>query len=276
MMVVLHAQLHLATNMPSKTIEIIDPGTIASRPAASAIYAGSIYYATDTNQRYVCVKKGASSYEWMIVGPMRPVTDPLTGSGWTSGTGGGASVAWTAGTKARFSIPPSTTGYAEVVSTSFISSPDSWDVAIRLQVVTGDTSSQTRVVLVAGKDGNNAVQISLWGNGNVELGRVDGGGYSSVGWSSGPDATQRTGGQLWLRLSSVGGIVRAFWGVGSSGNVPTSWTLMYNYADTTAARLTYGTYLKIVPLTINTSISAGYVVDVLDIRAASLNAGNIS
>lgn len=204
-------------------------------------------------------------------GPAQVRRDPFTGSGWTEGTGGaGSSIAWTSGSKVRVSIPPSTTGYGEIINSSFLLTQDSWDIAIRLQVITGDTSSQTRIVVVAGRDASNAVQIGLWGNGNIELGRVEGGSYSSAGWSAGPDASQRTGGQLWLRLSCSGGLIRAMWGVGSSGNVPTSWTIQYSYVDTTASSLSFGTYLKIVPLTIDTSISAGYVVDVLDIRSSSI------
>lgn len=204
-------------------------------------------------------------------GPATVLRDPLTGTGWTQGTGGaGTSITWTAGTRARVSIAPSTTGYGEIVNSSFLLAQDSWDIAVRLQVVTGDTSSQTRIVVVAGTDGSNAVQISLWGNGNVELGRVEGGSYSSAGWSAGPDAGQRTGGQLWLRLSCTGGLIRAMWGIGSSGNPPTSWTIQYSYADTTASKLSFGTYLKIVPLTIDTSIGSGYVVDILDIRSSSI------
>lgn len=197
--------------------------------------------------------------------------DPLTGTGWTGATSGGATVAWTAGTRVRASVPASTVGYGEFTGSAFVLTKDSWDVAIRIQVVTGDTSAQTRISLAVGKDSSNTVNLGLWGDGTFELGRVEGGSYGSASWSAGPTAGQRTGGQLWLRLSNVCGVVRAMWGEGSDGNPPSSWTIQYAYANTTTPKLTNGTFVKITPAyTIDTSVSAGYVVDVLDIRSSSV------
>lgn len=160
-------------------------------------------------------------------GPSPSIVDPMSGSGRsTTSTGGGATGTWTPGTRFRISIPASTVGYVDEESTSFVPPSDSWDAMARIQVVTGDGSAQTRFGLIVGKDSNNYEVISMWGDGNIEVARVYEGAFSSAGWSYGPDASIRTGGQLWIRMTSQFGYVRGFWGVGSAGLPPTKWTAL--------------------------------------------------
>lgn len=203
-------------------------------------------------------------------GPAPTMRDPLTGTGWTESVAGGTTIAWTAGTRARFSIPASTTGSGEINSSVFILTQESWDIAVRVQITTGDGSNATRIALIAGVDTNNSINLAMWGDGTIELGRVEGGSYLAAGFSAGPSSGQRTGGQLWLRLSNTGGVVRAMWGVGSAGAPPTSWTVQYSYADTVATKLSLGTFVRFTAFTLDTSVVAGYVVDLLTIRSSSV------
>lgn len=210
--------------------------------------------------------------------PVNPVkVDPLTGTGWTtSSTSGGASRAWTSGTRLRITVPASTVGYVDEDSSTLLKSKESWDLAARIQHITGDGSNRTRISLTVGIDGNNKVSISMWGDGTMEMGRVEGGSYLSAGFQAGASAGQRTGGQLWLRLVSSGGVVRSFWGVGSAGQPPTSWTFLYAAADAVYAKVSYGDFVRLTALTLDTSLAGGYVADYLDIRTNGLLVGSLT
>ena len=90
---------------------------------------------------------------------------------------------------------------------------------------------------------------------------------------TGTNSTQRTSGQLWIRLASAGGLVRALWGVGTSNNIPTTWTVSKVGRDESYAICSFGTYCKVETVTIDTSVAAGFVVGFLDIRTLSMVVG---
>ena len=203
----------------------------------------------------------------------RRFVDPLlgAGAGWTTGVPvGGASATWASG-KLTLAVPVSTAGAVGVYRASGAIPDDSpeWDVLLRVDVVDGDNSGSTRIGIHAGKSSTDHVSLSMWTNGTIELGRTVGGSYggASFGGASGLDATARTGGQLWLRLSYRLGRVTAAWAVGSGGNVPTGWRVEQTLTGTDATARAGGTYVEIWAATTNTSVSSGLTVEVLAIRA---------
>ena len=201
----------------------------------------------------------------------RRFVDAMAGSGWTAPTpAGGASATW-AGGKLTIAVPPSAYGGASVERSSGAVPDDApeWDALVRLDVVDGDGAAATRIAITAGVDDANYVTAMLWANGTVELGKVVGGSWGSLGYgaATGLDSGVRTGAQLWLRLSRRLGGVFASWAAGAGGAVPNSWRTPQRSTDDDAVRVAGGTYLRISAGTTNTSVTAGFTVDFLAIRA---------
>ncbi len=201
----------------------------------------------------------------------RRFVDAMTGDGWTATTpSGGALATWGAG-KLTVLVPPSTSGGAGIERDDGAIPADApeWDILIRLDIVTGDTAAATRIAIAAGVDDSNYVTAMMWADGTIELGKVVGGSWGSLGFgaATGLDATARTGGQAWLRLSRRLGAVFATWGVGAAGAVPTAWRTPQRSTDDDAVRVAGGTFLRISAGTTDTSVTAGFTVDFLAIRA---------
>ena len=165
----------------------------------------------------------------LINGRTDPVrSDPMSGDGWVSlTTTGGATTTWATG-PARLVLEcvSGAAGSCGVRGANSLPSGDAVSVAMRLRVVTGDNSNQTRVVLSLGQDASNHVDLIFFTDGSIECGYTVSGSYTY--WSiastiAGIDATARTGGDLWLRLDrSPIGIVWS-WGAGTSGARPAAW-----------------------------------------------------
>lgn len=198
------------------------------------------------------------------------VTEQVTLTAWTEGTAtGGASVAQgSSPSRLTFTVPASTAGAQSVTRTDLLPGPEQWDVAIRLNVVAGDGSAQTRVRLVAGASASNNVTLEIDTNGSAISYRVASGSATDISTTTGPTSGDRTGGQLWLRIRGGDAGYRTLWGVGSGGDLPTTWTVAQSRSSDAASAVTWGVRCQVLVGTLDTSVASGLTVDVLDVRAA--------
>jgi len=194
--------------------------------------------------------------------------DPLAGSGWTTLTpSGGATASWASGpARLALSVPDGATGGVSVERADFVPTSHEWDALLRLDVTAGDANADTRFILYVGEDDSDVYSYALWTNGNLEAGRVVGGAFTNVATVSGPDAGQRTGGQLWMWLSRRPGHVDTLWGVGSGGALPTVWNLIAHDTAAASVKAASGTYGRISHVTL-AGVAGGFGVDVLAIRS---------
>jgi hypothetical protein len=203
----------------------------------------------------------------------RQVVDPLTGSGWTQATlSGTATAAWSTGpARLSLSIPATTDGACHAYQAGLVPDGDEWDALCRVQITAGDGAANTRLILQVGTDADNLYALALYADGTLEPGRTVATVYTSAGTASGPSSGQRTGGQLWLRLSRRTTGIAAYWGVGSAGAVPTSWTLVVPPETGVAAiGAAQGTYFRIVHTAFGGGVAGGFAADVLAIRVRGL------
>ncbi len=193
--------------------------------------------------------------------------DPLNGAGWTAlPAWGGASATWAAGpARLALSVPDGVLGGVSVARADFTPASHEWDALVRLRVTAGDGDRNTRTIVYVGAGADDVYQLCLWANGNVEAGRVVGGGFASAAIVAGPDAAQRTGGGLWLWVSRRPGHVDTLWGAGA-GEIPSAWHLVAH--DTAAASLLAagGTYGRLTHVALE-GVAGGYGVEVLAIRS---------
>lgn len=176
--------------------------------------------------------------------------DPMTGAAWTDTAPAGTSVTW-AGGVLTVSIDAGTTGGPSTINASGNTSPEWWDVLARCAVTSGNGESNGNVGLFAGLDAANCFIWVFYANGSYKIGRFSGGVYADLVGRTVADqisSGQRTGGQMWLRLSRSPMGIAASWGVGSAGAAPASWTTVYSAAsDTTLANLSSGSWVQISP-----------------------------
>lgn len=212
------------------------------------------------------VARTAAQARASILGPF---ADGMTGTGWSNLTpSGGASATWATGPARLFlDCPSGTTGSCGVERAGYLPSPEWSEFAIRLQVLSGDASSNTRVGFNVGKDANNTANFTLWTNGNVEPAYVSGGSYTSLTTTapSAIDSTARTGGNLWFKVSHTPAALVWSYGIGTAGAQPTSWVPIYQTTNATALAVASGTFVQVYSLTIG---SIDFDVDVLAIKSA--------
>jgi hypothetical protein len=196
--------------------------------------------------------------------------EQVTLTAWTEGTAtGGASVSQgTSPSRLSFAVPASAAGAQSVTRTDLLPGASQWDVAVRVQVLTGDGSAQTRVRLVAGVGASDNVTLEIDTNGSAISYRVASSSATDISTTTGPTSGQRTGGQLWLRIRGSDSGYRTLWGVGSAGALPTSWTVAQSRSSDAAAAVTWGVHCQVLVGTLDTSVSSGLTVDVLDVQAA--------
>jgi hypothetical protein len=197
------------------------------------------------------------------------LTGQVTLSAWTAGTAtGGASVSQgTSPSRLSFDVPASAAGAQSVTRTDLLPGPAQWDVAIRVKVLTGNNSTMTRVRLVAGVSASDAVTFELDTDGSAISYRIASASATDISTTTGPTSGQRTGGELWMRIRGGDSGYRTLWGVGSSGALPTSWTVAQSRSSDAASAVTWGQHCQVLVGTLDTSVSGGLTVDVLDVRA---------
>ncbi len=197
------------------------------------------------------------------------LTGQVTLAAWISGTAtGGASVSQgTSPSRLSFDVPASAAGAQSVTRTDLLPGAALWDVAVRVKVLTGNSSAQTRVRLVAGASASDAVAFELDTDGGAISYRVASASATDITTTTGPTSGQRTGGELWMRIRGGDSGYRTLWGVGASGALPTTWTVAQSRSSDAAAAVTWGVHCQVLVGTLDTSVASGLTVDVLDVRA---------
>ena len=174
--------------------------------------------------------------------------DPMTGAAWTDTAPAGTSVTWAASTL-TLTVDAGTADGASTLNASGNTSPEWWDVCARLAVTSGNGEASGNLGLWAGVDASNCAIWILYADGSLKIGQITGGGYSDLLARTAANTIssgQRTGGQLWLRLSRSPIGLAASWGVGVAGATPTSWTTVYVAAhSTTRADLSSGSWVQV-------------------------------
>ena len=202
---------------------------------------------------------GAASLRALLLGPY---DDDMTGTGWSAlATSGSATFVWSGG-KGTGTCPLGSAASCGVEASGYLDRGEWYDLAIRVDVVTGDTSAATRLVLTAGQSSAANVSTILWANGTIEWGHYGSGSFTSLGTTAGPDSGQRTGGQLWLRITRTPTGVAFAWGVGSASVRPTTWTTVGVSTAANVLARAGGTYAQIKVLTTS---SVAFVADILAI-----------
>lgn len=191
--------------------------------------------------------------------------DDLSGDGWTANTATGSGVAsWeTSPARLRLTCPSGSAAACGVHASGYTDSGGWGDLAIRVQVLTGDGSSVGRVGVVVGRAQTDTVSVMLWPNGNIECGSYTSPTFYSLAIVAGPDSGQRTGGELWLKIGRAPGAVSFAWGVGTGGELPELWTTVAASSDAAVLTRASGGYVEVFGLT---TTSAAVTADVLDIQ----------
>lgn len=119
-----------------------------------------------------------------------------------------------------------TAGAGPYVAGSHTADPPWSDVCARVDLTSGDGEATAAfATLWSGTSITNAVIAVLYADGDWKFGRLLAGAWTEYAAGTGATSSgQRTGGQLWLRLSWRGTLCRFLIGVGSAGALPTSWT----------------------------------------------------
>ncbi len=209
-----------------------------------------------------------SGSEWVpatVSGSPSVQSDDLSGDGWTANSATGSAVAsWETGpARLRLTCPLGSAASCAVHQSGYVASPVWGDLAIRVQIITGDTVTTGRIGFTVGQSTNANVSINLWPNGNIEAGYYNAPTFTSLVVTAGPDSGQRTGGELWLKIGRTPGSVAFAWGIGSGGALPTTWTTVGVSTSNAALLCASGRYVEVFGLT---TTSVAVTADVLAIE----------
>lgn len=154
--------------------------------------------------------------------------EDMTGTGWTTTQPDTVTATW-ASSKLTISAPSGSNTITFVTSdtTRLGASSSQWDSCQRIDMVAGDGASPAAQFLSGFYvDDNNYILVSYkTDTRTIGLFTKAAGSATDHGFVSGPSSGQATGGELWIRVSRlVSGGVAVFWGVGTSGALPTAWT----------------------------------------------------
>lgn len=162
-------------------------------------------------------------------------SDALAGTGWSTASATGGAVATWASSPARLTLDcdPGAAGSCGVTHTTKLPNREEYSIAIRVQVVNGDNSNQTRIILACGQSATDCAQMALFTNGSIEVGATVASSYVywNVATHAAIDPTARTGGELWLRFDRRAGLVVWSYGIGTGGALPTVWTEVYSSTE---------------------------------------------
>ena len=199
-------------------------------------------------------------------------SDAMTGSGWSAlAPDAGATATWGGGLLALAITAGTTAATGAPVAGSVGVGGDSYDLAVRCEFATGDGATQAALSLACGSDASNYISLGCYANGSLSWGYLLAGVWVTLGTATGPTSPQRTGGQLWLRLSRRAGITSFAYGVGSSGALPTTWTVVGVHAVAASVSAATGTYRVIQAVNyVGASLPAGLLVNVRAITYQSL------
>ena len=164
-------------------------------------------------------------------------SDAMAGSGWSTASATGGAVASWASSPARLTLDcdPGAAGSCGVTHTTKLPNREEYSIAIRVQVVNGDNSNQTRIILACGQSATDCAQMALFTDGSIEVGATVASSYVywNVATHAAIDSTARTGGELWLRFDRRVGVIAWSYGInaGTSGDLPTAWTEVYSSTE---------------------------------------------
>lgn len=205
--------------------------------------------------------------------------DGLAGTSWTTTADAGTSWTWTAATRGRAHIDGGTGAGEQVIVThaTFLPNAEEYDLVVNIDVSSGDGSSTTtkQTVLRTGIDASNYASFHIRSDGAVEiLWNYTAGGTSGsllgVTAVAAIDATARTAGNLFLRVSRRLGRLVFSYGIGAGGGaLPTAWVQVYISPDSIAAgalAASQGTWVGLILYT-PSSMVADYEVDFTAIRS---------
>ena len=239
-----------------------EPATISSGSMPTAAAADEIPLSTGAGTTYTA--RTIAAVRALMLGPFATT---MTSSGWSSLSATGSAVAsWLTGpNRLNLSCPSGSAASCGVYRAGFVVSTEWVDVAVRFQVLAGDGASSTRTGFSIGVSSTSNVSINFWNNSNVECGHFDGATFTSLATAAGPDSGQRTGGNLWLRITRTPTGVSFAWGVGSGGALPTSWTVVHTSVLAVVLLRAGGSHFEMFALTLT---SQTHEVDALAVQTA--------
>lgn len=209
---------------------IINGATAASPLPDGSVDVAALDASGGTPGQVPTINGGGTAVAWATPsaggGASAVVSDDMSGDDWDDlASSGGAAATW-GDDMLTLDCVSGSAGSCGVERATLVPSGGQVTVAIRLRVVTGDNSNQTRVILSLGRDDANHASLIFFTDGSIECGFTAGGSYTY--WSiastiAGIDAGVRAGGNLWLRLDRSPLGIAWFWGVGSGGARPTAW-----------------------------------------------------
>jgi len=197
--------------------------------------------------------------------------EDMTGTGWTTVAGTNVTATW-ASSKLTITAASGSSALTNVSSdTSRLgASASTWDLCCRVDVVAGDGGSlQAQFLIGYYVDSNNYMLLSYTNTRTIGVFSKAAGSTTDHGFVSGPSSGQATGGEMWLRLTRLSnGTIAAWWGVGTSGALPTAWTrthLIDRAAMTAAVGTTAKSWIESGWFGLG-ALSTAWTVDVLAIR----------
>lgn len=203
------------------------PGVIASIPAASLAYLGAVYYATDEEATYQCVRTGAATFAWKNIGGIASRTY-LSSSllGWTASNGsgtasidGGFKIALTAGQSAAAAYPDSNAPkYYRDISAD-IAGVEDYTIWVRIVSATLASEQNIGIALGDSSDTTNVGICAFTGS----AGQLTCTPFASSGYIGAPAGSVAFDGASWLGISRRGGIYSALAGIGTTTTPPTEY-----------------------------------------------------
>lgn len=175
--------------------------------------------------------------------------DAMSGTGWSANTPSGSATATWGSSKLACVCPVGSAASCGSSKAAYLASGQWYDLAARIRVIAGDGSSATRVGFAVGPSASSNVSINLWTSGTVECGYFNGATYTAFAFPAGTSSGDRTGGELWLRISRTPTGVAFAWGVGSAGARPTTWTVIHVATSAVALLHSGGKRLELFALT---------------------------
>lgn len=262
----------LTWNNTSGVWEPATPSAGASLPTAAA--ASEVPVSTGAGTTYT-----ARTMAQLRALMFAQTVDGLAGTSWTTTADAGTSWTWTAATRGRAHIDGGTGAGEQVIvaHSTFLPSPEEYDLVVNVDVSSGDGTSTTtkQTVLRTGIDASNYVSFHVRSDGAVEiLWNYTTGGTSGsllgVTAVAAIDATARTAGNLFLRVTRRVGRLVFSYGIGAGGGaLPVRWVELYVSPDTIAAgalAASQGTWAGLILYT-PSSMVAAYEVDFTAIRS---------
>lgn len=209
-------------------VEVIEPDVYASIPAASLANIGSIYYATDRECTYQCVKTAAGTYAWRnITGRTTKRYTSADLTGWTAVNGSGAATIDNGFKLALLTAQSSSAAYPDASSpryyrdiSSDIAGSDDFTIWVRIKAASGlDSDRLGGIALNDTTEATGTGACALTG-GALQLTAVP---FLNGEYVGAPAAVTASDGTGWLGFSRRGGSWASLAGIGTTTEPPTNY-----------------------------------------------------